>query len=127
MGAGRLHLPGPRFCAVSHLETKPPATRRGGPQEFAAATEKGAARGVCEQKSGCPLIASGPPSDGPELNITCPVLLCSIMALTGQRPAKKNLQELFHETLKDIYFAEKKIHPERLFPRWRRPHSSQEC
>jgi hypothetical protein len=24
-------------------------------------------------------------------------------------PTEKNLQELFHETLKDIYFAEKKI------------------
>jgi ferritin-like metal-binding protein YciE len=32
---------------------------------------------------------------------------------------EKNLQELFHETLKDIYFAEKKILS--VFPRWRKP------
>jgi ferritin-like metal-binding protein YciE len=35
--------------------------------------------------------------------------------------SEKNIQELFHETLKDIYFAEKKSWAP--FPRWRRPHS----
>ena len=32
----------------------------------------------------------------------------------------KNLDDLFHDTLKDIYFAEKKIR--RPCRRWRRPH-----
>ena len=31
----------------------------------------------------------------------------------------KTLQDLFHDTLKDIYFAEKKILS--ALPRWRRP------
>jgi ferritin-like metal-binding protein YciE len=36
-------------------------------------------------------------------------LICIIVFKTEQTMANKDLQELFHETLKDIYFAEKKI------------------
>ena len=35
--------------------------------------------------------------------------------------SEKNLQELFHETLKDIYFAEKKILS--ALPEMAKPHS----
>jgi ferritin-like metal-binding protein YciE len=49
--------------------------------------------------------------------IICPELKirrsgCQVSRKTKEQPAmasEKNLQELFHETLKDIYFAEKKI------------------
>ena len=34
--------------------------------------------------------------------------------------SEKTLRDLFHDTLKDIYFAEKKILTAH-FPRWRRP------
>ena len=37
--------------------------------------------------------------------------------------SEKTLQELFHETLKDIYFAEKKILG--LFPKWRKRRNRQ--
>jgi ferritin-like metal-binding protein YciE/histidinol phosphatase-like PHP family hydrolase len=43
-----------------------------------------------------------------EPNTTCPVSLHSIKERRAMA-SEKNLQELFHETLKDIYFAEKKI------------------
>jgi hypothetical protein len=55
---------------------------------------------------GVSVFVSVPRSDDPELNITCPVLHAASRS-NGPWPAK-NLQELFHETLKDIYFAEKK-------------------
>jgi hypothetical protein len=57
---------------------------------------------------GLSVFVSVPRSDDPELNITCPVLHAASRRQRAMA-SEKNLQELFHEMLKDIYFAEKKI------------------
>jgi ferritin-like metal-binding protein YciE len=74
------------------------------PRISAAATEK---RAHCVRtKKRLSANRFGSPFDDPEPNIACPGSPASRSNGHGQG---KNLQELFHETLNDIYFVEKKI------------------
>ena len=76
------------------------------PRTFAAGTEKRPLRARTEK---LPSANCRPCQPMPRNKILPDLFLQAASRSNRPWPAKRNLQALFHETLKDIYFAEKKI------------------